>query len=63
MRLCVAVFGVALLCTLAVGLAGAASKRAVIAFGSERGGPFRIHVVGMFARNSDLCRLTVSSSS
>jgi Tol biopolymer transport system component len=28
-------------------LAGAASKRAVIAFGSERGGPFRIHLLGV----------------
>jgi len=32
---------------LSTGMAGAASKRAVIAFGSERGGPFRIHVLGM----------------
>ena len=40
-------FGVALLCALAAGLAGATSKRAVIAFGSERGGPFRIHVLGV----------------
>jgi TolB protein len=41
------VLRVALLCVLAAGLAGAASKRAVIAFGSERGGPFRIHVLGV----------------
>ena len=39
--------GVALLCALAAAFAGAASKRTVIAFGSERGSPFRIHVLGM----------------
>ena len=31
---------------LAAGFAGAASKRTVIAYGSERGGPGRVHVYG-----------------
>ena len=31
---------------LAAGYAGAASKRTVIAYGSERGGPGRVHVYG-----------------
>ena len=47
MMACAVVTGTAALLALAGSVAGAASSRPVIAFGSERGGPVRIAVVGL----------------
>src|SRR3954451_6137792 len=47
MMACAVVTGCAALVAAAGSVAGAASSRPVIAFGSERGGPVRIAVVGL----------------
>ena len=47
LRFCAAMSGAAVLCALAAGLAAATTHAPIIAFGSERGGPVRIHVLGL----------------